>query len=162
MTPQIRIGNAPCSWGTLEFTETAAERIGYAQMLDELRETGYVGTELGDWGFMPTEPAALRAELTGRGLAMIGAFVSAALSDPSAHADGAARAVRTARLLAAVAEAGDEPRPWLILADANGIDPAREANAGRITPALGLDADRWRAFAAAPSGSPAPCATRPG
>ena len=105
MTPHIRIGNAPCSWGTLEFDETAGERIGYAQMLDELRETGYAGTELGDWGFMPTEPAALRAELERRDLAMIGAFVPVALRDPGAHADGEARAVRTARLLAAVAEA---------------------------------------------------------
>ena len=50
----IRIANAPCSWGTLEFEGLKGERIGYEQMLDELVETGYAGTELGDWGFMPT------------------------------------------------------------------------------------------------------------
>ncbi|HBE26116.1 MAG TPA: xylose isomerase, partial [Ktedonobacter sp.] len=53
--------------------------IPYGQMLDELRDTGYVGTELGDWGFMPTEPAALKEELQRRKLAMVGAFVPVAL-----------------------------------------------------------------------------------
>ena len=31
-------------------------------MLDEIAATGYTGTELGDWGFMPTDPAALHDE----------------------------------------------------------------------------------------------------
>ena len=57
--PVMRVGNAPCSWGTLEFKEVGAEQIGYSRMLDELAETGYTGTELGDWGYMPSEPAAL-------------------------------------------------------------------------------------------------------
>ena len=30
---------------------------GYRQVLDEIRETGHVGTELGDWGFMPPTPS---------------------------------------------------------------------------------------------------------
>ncbi len=30
-------------------------------------ETGYAGTELGDWGFMPTDPMQLSAELHSRG-----------------------------------------------------------------------------------------------
>ena len=101
----IRIANAPCSWGALEFEGLAGERIGYSQMLDELRETGYTGTELGDWGFMPSEPAALSAELERRELAMVGAFVPVALKHAAAHAGGEADALKTARLLAAVADA---------------------------------------------------------
>jgi len=73
-------------------------------MLDELAETGYTGTELGDWGYMPTDPPALRAELSKRGLAMLGAFVPVALKEPSALAGGIALAVKTARLLAAAAQ----------------------------------------------------------
>jgi inosose dehydratase len=142
----IRIANAPCSWGALEFEGLAEEPIGYRQMLDELRETGYTGTELGDWGFMPTEPAALRAALEGRGLAMVGAFVPVALKDAAAHADGAATAVRVARLLAAVAEPGGTP-PLIVLADENGSDPVRTANAGRVMPDLGLSGAEWRTFA---------------
>ena len=56
MASKIMIGNAPCSWGTLEFEGLDAQPLTYARMLDELAETGYTGTELGDWGFMPTEP----------------------------------------------------------------------------------------------------------
>ena len=59
--PRFLIGNAPCSWGTLEFEGTRGEQIGFGRMLDELAETGYTGTELGDWGYMPTDPAALRS-----------------------------------------------------------------------------------------------------
>lgn len=140
----ICVGNAPCSWGTLEFDGLEGERIGYAQMLDELTETGYTGTELGDWGFMPTGPDALRAELAKRGLTMLGTFVPVALEDREAHAAGVAGAVKVARLLAAAA--GD-PKPFLVLADDNGTDPLRTANAGRVTPDMMLDDDTWQAFA---------------
>ena len=50
----IRIANAPCSWGALEF-DLDGKAATYSQVLDEMQETGYVGTELGDWGFMPTD-----------------------------------------------------------------------------------------------------------
>ena len=145
----IRLANAPCSWGTIEFGTDSSARIEYGQMLDELTETGYVGTELGDWGFMPTDPEALRAELQGRGLAMVGSFVQGAFRDPSTWADTEARAVRTAKLLRAVAEDGQDGRlPYVILADANGSDPVRARMAGRVTPDLGLGADEWRTYAA--------------
>jgi inosose dehydratase len=142
----IRIANAPCSWGALEFEGMQAERIGYRQMLDELRDTGYAGTELGDWGFMPTEPSALQAELDRRKLAMVGAFVPVALKHAQAHADGAAAAVKEARLLAAVVEPGGPP-PLIVLADENGTDPVRTQHAGRVTPAMGLSAAEWQTFA---------------
>ena len=83
----------------LEF-DLPGKALGYAQVLDEIRDTGYVGTELGDWGFMPTDPPALRRELDARSLAMVGAFVPVAFADESAHAAGEAVAVKTARLLA--------------------------------------------------------------
>ena len=37
----IAVGNAPCSWGTLEFEGLDANPIGYTQMLNELVETGF-------------------------------------------------------------------------------------------------------------------------
>ena len=63
----MHLANAPCSWGVLEF-EADRQRTpaGYAQVLDEIRETGYVGTELGDWGFMPTDPGRLRGRRSRR------------------------------------------------------------------------------------------------
>jgi inosose dehydratase len=52
-------------------------------------------------------------------------------------------AVRTARLLAAVA--GE--KPFIVLADDNGRDPIRTKNAGRIQPEQGLSEEKWRIFA---------------
>ena len=43
----------------------------YAQVIDEMHETGYDGTELGDWGFMPVVPSELRKELDKRSLSMV-------------------------------------------------------------------------------------------
>jgi inosose dehydratase len=139
------VGNAPCSWGTLEFDEAKGEQIQFGRMLDELVEAGYTGTELGDWGYMPTDPVALRAELDKRGLVMLGAFVPVALKDASAHAAGIANAVKTARLLAAVAAT---PAPYLVLADDNGSVPERTRLAGRVTPGAGLSAAEWKVFGA--------------
>src|SRR5207237_7711978 len=131
----LRVGNAPCSWGTLEFEGVKGETIPYGRMLDELAETGYTGTELGDWGYMPTDPAMLGQELKKRGLVMLGAFVPVDLKNRNAHDAGVLNAVRTARLLAAVAT---EPKPYLVLADNNTSDPQRTLHAGRISAEMGL------------------------
>jgi inosose dehydratase len=142
----LKVGNAPCSWGTLEFDETAGtgEQIQFGQMLDELVEAGYTGPELGDWGYMPTDAHVLSAELGRRSLTMLGAFVPVALKDSGAHEAGIANALKTARLLAAVA--GD-PAPFLVLADANGTDAERTRLAGRITTDAGLTLSQWKTFA---------------
>jgi inosose dehydratase len=143
----IRIGNAPCSWGVLEF-ELEGEAAGYTQVLNEIVETGYAGTELGDWGFMPTDPNALAVELSSRGLTMLGAFVPVALKDPAAHAPGVEAALKVARLLRATADHTTGYMPFLVLADNNGSVPARMQNAGRITAELGLTDAEWQIFAA--------------
>jgi inosose dehydratase len=145
---EMPLANATCSWGILEFEGMQAERITYAQVLDEVRETGFVGTDLGDWGFMPTEPAALKAELERRKLAMVSAFLPVALKYPDAHPAGEAEALKIARLLAGVWNA--EARysgPYLVLADANGTEAQRTTRAGRVTPAMGLSAEEWKVFA---------------
>ena len=129
----IKIGNAPCSWGVLEF-DLEGEAAGYAQVLDEMAETGYAGTELGDWGFMPTDPKALAAELAARKLTLLGAFVPVALKHREAHALGVEAAVKVARLLRATADGMSGDPPFLVLADNNGTEPARTENAGRVEP----------------------------
>src|SRR3954464_5173526 len=99
----MRIANAPCSWGGLEF-DGMESSAPCAQVLDEIAATGYAATELGDWGFMPTDPQAPSAELAARALGMLGAFVPVRLADASARQAGVDAAVRTARLLAATGE----------------------------------------------------------
>lgn len=140
--PEIRVGNAPCSWGVLEF-EAGTRAAGPDRVLDEIAATGYDGTELGDWGFLPTTPGELRAALERRSLAMIGAFVNVALSRPEAHAAGEAAALRTARLLcAASADA-----PVIVLADDPAVVPLRTHRAGRIRQEDGLDDEGWSTVA---------------
>jgi len=137
----IRIANAPCSWGVLEFDGTE-EAAGYMQVLDEMSAAGYAGTELGDWGFMPTRPDGLKAVLARRDLEMVGAFVPAALADADAHQAAIDTALRTAELLAAVGES-----PFIVLSDDNGTDPIRTRNAGRIETEQGLSDEEWSRFA---------------
>ena len=139
----IRVANAPCSWGILEFASAVAH-ASYSSVLDEIRDTGYAGTELGDWGFMPTDPSQLRRDLAERQLSLIGAFVPVALSDQATHDAGAATAIRTAALMRD-AGAGSA---FIVLSDDNGSVPEREQNAGRISARHGLSEGAWWTFAA--------------
>jgi inosose dehydratase len=144
----IKVANAPCSWGVLEF-DLEGEAADYAQVLDEMRETGYDGTELGDWGFMPTDPEALATELGRRQLTMLGAFVPVALANPDDHQRGIEAAVRTARLLSVVGgQQSAVGGPYIVLADDNATDPVRTQNAGRVTPEMGLTAEQWGVYTA--------------
>lgn len=135
----IKVGNAPCSWGVLEF-ESKSASPGYAQVLDEIAESRYAGTELGDWGFMPRDPAVLEDELRRRGLAMLGAFVTSRLVDPGTCESSRERAVTTARLLSAVANGA---QPVIVLSDEPTADPVRARTAGRAHPDSGLTGRQW-------------------
>lgn len=64
------IGNAPCSWGINYPTGNA---FTWQQYLDEVAASGYRGTELGPFGFLPKDKAVLRDELARRDLTLIGA-----------------------------------------------------------------------------------------
>ncbi len=138
----IKIANAPCSWGALEF-DLQGKPATFDIVLDEMQKTGYEGTELGDWGFMPTDPALLKKELRQRALTLLGAFVPVALKDESTHAAGEAAALKVARLLSAV----EGSSPFIVLADNNGSIPERTQNAGRISAAMGLSDAEWKVFA---------------
>jgi inosose dehydratase len=146
----IRVANAPCSWGVLEFQAPQALRHGSgqagapaSQVLDEMAATGYAGTELGDWGFLPTDPAALATEVGRRKLALVGAFVPIALAREEALAEGIERAVKTATLMKGSADGGS----FIVLSDDNTTVPHRTLRAGRIRPEDGLSDAEWDGFA---------------
>src|SRR5690606_26297672 len=139
----IKIANAPCSWGALEF-ELEGKSLGYQQVLSEMEETGYAGTELGDWGFMPSNPDELKKVLDGKNLQLLRAFVPVALAKEEAHAAGIELALKTAGLMF---DAGYK-NAFIVLADENGSVEERTKNAGRITPKMGLSENQWKTFAA--------------
>ncbi len=138
----IKIANAPCSWGALEF-DLNGEAPGYVQVLNEMKETGYEGTELGDWGFMPTSPIELREAVKENDLNLLGAFVPLALADEEAHESGIEQALKTAQLLY---DTGFEDA-FIVLADKNCSVDERTNFAGQITPEMGLSEESWITFA---------------
>jgi inosose dehydratase len=148
----IRVANAPCSWGVLEFEGQGAAAPA-AQVLDEMAAAGYAGTELGDWGFLPTDPAALAGEVGRRTLALVGAFVPIALAKEEAVEEGIERAVKTATLIKGSypfsesdpAEKGYDP--LIVLSDDNATVPHRTLRAGNIRPEDGLTDAEWDGFA---------------
>jgi inosose dehydratase len=130
---EMQVGNAPCSWGTLEFGSLKADRISASQMLDELVESGYTGCELGDWGFFPTDPDELHALFATRQLTMTGAYIGIAFEDSSKHAAGEAEALKIAQQMATLAKRLDSSwSPIVVLAGDNGVNPVRTKYAGRI------------------------------
>jgi inosose dehydratase len=138
----IKIANAPCSWGALEF-DLEGQSKGYAEVLTEMQTSGYIGSELGDWGFMPTDPQELRRVISEKGFWIPGAFVPVALAKEETHSDGVKKALQVAKLLV---EAGFE-NAFIVLADENGSIPDRTQNAGRIVQGMGLSHEEWIVFA---------------
>ncbi|MDR7482587.1 MAG: TIM barrel protein [Armatimonadota bacterium] len=137
----VRIGAAPISWGICEIPGWGPQ-LHYDRVLDEMQLAGYAGTELGPWGFLPTDPDVLAAALARRSLSLAAAFVPLPLKDPSAYAECEKGVRETAALLQRLG-AGD-----ILLADAG--DETRRKIAGRPeeTRAHGLQPREWPGYAA--------------
>ena len=80
--PQFRFASAPDSWGVLDYPGPSWNQ-DYEQMLDEMVSAAYRGTELGPYGFFPTDPAVLGPQLRKRDMALLGSFVPVPLGDPA-------------------------------------------------------------------------------
>lgn len=100
-TIKLSIASAPVSWGITESVEFPPN-FPYTRVLDEIRQAGYAGTELGPYGFLPAHAATLREELERRDLVLCSAFVAMPLGDESARKSGLAHVERTARLISQV------------------------------------------------------------
>jgi inosose dehydratase len=131
----IRVGNAPVSWGVY-----GADRPNppFARVLDDIAAAGYEGTELGPYGYLPTTPDALAAELRKRKLGLGSSFVPLPLEDAGRRAQSVDSALAVARLLASQG-VGE-----LIIADDE--DPRRTRIAGRIPKdgSAGWSDKEWR------------------
>jgi inosose dehydratase len=115
----------------------------YGRVLDEIAAAGYSGTELGPYGFLPTDPAVLHQELEKRSLTLCSAFVDIELGNTSAHKTGLAYVTRSAKL---ISEAGAR---LLVLSDR--ITVERNAVAGRRREAnqISWSEAEWQAAATA-------------
>lgn len=136
----MRLGTAPITWGVSEYPGWG-ELLPFERVLDDMAALGYAGTELGPWGYLPREPAALRRELDSRGLVLVGAFCPVTLHDPARYTDELTKAQDTATLLAALGAT------TLVLAEAG--DAKRLAAAGRVPAdgSAGFSDEEWARFA---------------
>ncbi|MFJ2960767.1 TIM barrel protein [Streptomyces collinus] len=93
------LGSAPDSWGVW-FPEDE-QQVPYTRFLDELALAGYEWLELGPYGYLPTDPQRLKAELDARGLKVSGGTAFGALHRPGAWDEMLAHVRRVAALTAA-------------------------------------------------------------
>lgn len=128
---------APDSWGVLDYPGPSWEQ-SYEKMLDEMVEAGYTGTELGPYGFFPTDAKVLQPQLAKRNLNLLGSFVPVKMTDPSAKTAVMERIRKVGGLLATL------KAPFLVIAD--DMHPERNAFAGRIYDAgcPTLTAEQWK------------------
>ena len=78
----VRIGTAAAAWG-VNFPRDP-KQTPWTRYLDEAAEAGYEWTELGPYGYLPTDVSMLSQELDRRNLKLAGAFVMHPLEDPEA------------------------------------------------------------------------------
>ena len=96
----VKIGNSPESWGVLP--DQDPDQTPWNRYLDEVAEAGYRWTELGPYGYLPTDPPRLRSELEARGLGVTAGAVLNPLHDPSTWPDLEEQALRIGDLLASL------------------------------------------------------------
>ncbi len=78
----VTIGSAPDSWGI--WFSSDERQTPWHRFLDEIAAAGYGWTELGPYGYLPTDVPTLRAELAKRRLKVTGTFAQNHLEDPAA------------------------------------------------------------------------------
>jgi inosose dehydratase len=137
---RFTFASAPDSWGVLDYPGPSWEQ-SYQKMLDEMAQAGYAGTELGPYGFLPTDAGVLSAEMAKRKLKLLGSFVPARLSDPASTKVVVDQIRKVGGLLAALGA------PFLVLADAQSEE--RDRIAGRVPAdgSKGLNAEQWKQVA---------------
>jgi inosose dehydratase len=134
---RFKFASAPDSWGVLDYPGPSWEQ-SYQKMLDEMVVAGYTGTELGPYGFYPTDPHVLEPELKQRKLKLLGSFVPAVLSAPASTKVVVEHIRKVGGLLAALGA------PFLVLADAQSEE--RDRIAGRVPAdgSKGWNAEQWK------------------
>jgi len=96
--PRLHLGTAPDSWGVWNPTGDPLQ-LPWQRYLDEVQQAGYRYSELGPFGYLPTDPGIVRDAYAEHGLTLTGGTVEAALQrgrdglDAAKHACDAEMAV---------------------------------------------------------------------
>lgn len=76
--PKLRLGTAPDSWGVWNPSGDPLQ-TPWQRYLDEVQQAGYEYSELGPFGYLPTDPGIVRDEYAKRGLTLTGGTVAVQL-----------------------------------------------------------------------------------
>ena len=76
----VQICNSPDSWGV--WFPNDPKQPSWQQYLDEVALAGFQWTELGPFGYLPTDTETLRSELALRALKLVGGTISLPLEEP--------------------------------------------------------------------------------
>ncbi|MEZ4673295.1 MAG: sugar phosphate isomerase/epimerase [Caldilineaceae bacterium] len=136
----IQIATAPVSWGVL--MKDTPDVPPYQRVLDQIKEAGYTGTELGPYGYLPFELSKLRAELAARDLTLISAFTIFNFVEGMRDETVYREALETVQVLSAMG------CQQIVLSDTLFIVEERAKRAGRVRPEDSLDAAGWDQAAA--------------
>ncbi|MBM3265261.1 MAG: TIM barrel protein [candidate division Zixibacteria bacterium] len=128
----IRIGSAPDSWGV--WFPDDPRQTPWHRFMDEISEAGYGWTELGPYGYLPTDVPTLKAELSLRNLNVSGTFAMGALEDPSAWKSIESQVMGAGEVLASL------DAKYLVLID--GI--YSDIFTGALVEPKRLDRDAWK------------------
>ena len=120
---RVLFASAPVSWGIQDDPGPAWEQP-YDHILEEILSAGYTGTELGPYGYFPTNPAVLNKTLQRLHLTLLSSFVPVPIADPSGGGPVIEHVRKVGGLLAA---AGAK---LLVLSDRQ--TPERRRIAGRV------------------------------
>jgi inosose dehydratase len=96
----IKVGSAPDSWGV--WFPSDPKQAPWNRFMDEIAEAGYEWTELGPFGYLPTDLGQLRSELDKRKLKVSATFVMKALEDPALWPEIEKEVLGAGELLAAL------------------------------------------------------------
>jgi inosose dehydratase len=128
----VKIGSAPDNWGV--WFSSDPRQTPWKRFLDELVEAGYNATELGPYGYLPTDPAQLHEELRQRGISVTGTFAMADLADPAEWPELERQVLGAGELLASFGA------KFLVLIDSLYTDE----HTGQSLRPTRLDDDGWR------------------
>jgi inosose dehydratase len=121
VSASIRIGTAPGTWGIEPIADP--DQAPWELVLDQVSAAGFAGVELGPFGYLPSDPDRLAAELSARELKLTAGYVMEPLHDPGQTTRILRATERICALLAAV------EAPTLVIIGS--LVPARSRAAGR-------------------------------
>ena len=130
----IIVGSAPDSWGV--WFPSDPQQTPWHRFMDEIVEAGYEWTELGPYGYLPTDLPTLQRELSSRGLKVTGTFAMANVEEPSLWSELERQVLGAGERLAAL------DAKYLVLID----DTYTDLFTGEAIAPKRLDEDAWERF----------------